>query len=1079
MRLPPCQHVPTIDGEVKPGEWDEAFAGFGLIGERRAARYFLTYDGRTLYAAMQTELPPWGRIDGKIRRLPFEVFQDDHFELHINPPREPEDPDKAYYQLVGNARDCFWNSQHTEQNPGFLPFNGDWTFRNSVKDGWWTWELSTPVHALGKARITPETTWGFKFVRCWHQPHAENFWPSGGYFDRSSYFQVALDASAPVVQLEDFGKWWEGRSDIVLGLRNLTVRPLAVKAFFRLEGGGTEARTLEQEATLAAWDPAASPAPPRETVRFSQSWAAGKEASLSLRVTSPDGQKVYFSDVRPFPKPPDGPLWVAAVEKKEEIAFRAFFYPGVSRLRCEVSFGHLKQASAVTRALLVVMDAGGGEITRSEATRFIEGDADPLIPLPPGLPQGRYEVRLSLFAGDQQVAGPLTDSFEKKSFRFEGNRLGVSEQVLPPWTPLVVNPAAHRISCWGRDYTLDGGGLPAQVRSQAVDLLAAPVALAARSGGVELPWEKRKIEYTRVSPHEVEFNASSSCPKLQVGISGHAEYDGMVRYEMELSPLGDGQLDSLDLLVALRKDAVTLMHGVSDGCRTNTGGIVPEGDGRVWDSTQVGNWSLTGTFIPYLWIGNERMGLCWWADKDEGWIRPEDRKSPVIEVVRVPGEVRMVFRLFARPVKLAASRRIVFAFEGTPVRPRPGWARTASIFSSQNPHAPGPRFTWYGSTCWALSGTDRYRDIPYTFTHLRPVDRECEVWLMKRMEQIHQGGGLGLAYTDYRARNYSEETKYYAWEWSKNGASLPKEQVAAARISDGLEVDSAASRLDYDLWCLNENMKLGMDAWYFDEIQCTADRNVAAGRGWLNEQGEVEGECTLFPMRSFLKRLYTLMVERGQSEPLIALHMTSTAFAGPFAFATTTFDYEYGQEDPNRRVLLLLGLDGFRATAMGHPYGLVGTVINTERNSPYLANGDWQPLRNWVGMQLLHDLNLQVNAHVGGILKEFGYYEPDCRFIGYWEAHGKLYDVEPENIKVSVFRRGRRALLVFLNTANQDTLALWRPKPETGMTSNLWDADPAFGYTFWWTWHDERGFRKVFVPRYDYRLVFVDCGGDW
>ncbi|MBI2190483.1 MAG: hypothetical protein HYU36_00695 [Planctomycetes bacterium] len=408
MRLPPCQHVPTIDGEVKPGEWDEAFAGFGLIGERRAARYFLTYDGRTLYAAMQTELPPWGRIDGKIRRLPFEVFQDDHFELHINPPREPEDPDKAYYQLVGNARDCFWNSQHTEQNPGFLPFNGDWTFRNSVKDGWWTWELSTPVHALGKARITPETTWGFKFVRCWHQPHAENFWPSGGYFDRSSYFQVALDASAPVVQLEDFGKWWEGRSDIVLGLRNLTVRPLAVKAFFRLEGGGTEARTLEQEATLAAWDPAASPAPPRETVRFSQSWAAGKEASLSLRVTSPDGQKVYFSDVRPFPKPPDGPLWVAAVEKKEEIAFRAFFYPGVSRLRCEVSFGHLKQASAVTRALLVVMDAGGGEITRSEATRFIEGDADPLIPLPPGLPQGRYEVRLSLFAGDQQVAGPLT-----------------------------------------------------------------------------------------------------------------------------------------------------------------------------------------------------------------------------------------------------------------------------------------------------------------------------------------------------------------------------------------------------------------------------------------------------------------------------------------------------------------------------------------------------------------------------------------------------------------------------------------------------------------------------------------------
>jgi hypothetical protein len=498
---------------------------------------------------------------------------------------------------------------------------------------------------------------------------------------------------------------------------------------------------------------------------------------------------------------------------------------------------------------------------------------------------------------------------------------------------------------------------------------------------------------------------------------------------------------------------------------------------RVWDSTKVGNWSLTGTFIPYLWIGNERLGLCWWADKDEGWVRPADKKAPAIEVVRTADEVQMVFHLFARPVELQSPRKMVFAFEATPVRPKPSWARSAGIYTHSQ--GQGPQYVWFGSTCWALSGTDTYKDLPYTFTHLRPVDAECEEWLRKRMEQIHADGQRALAYTDYRARNYSPEAQYYAWEWAKYGASLPKEQVEKARISDGLEVNSAPSRLDYDLWCLNENMNLGLDAWYFDEIQCTADRNVAAGRGWVNEEGEVEGECTLFALRDFLKRLYTLMVERGQTEPLIDLHMTSTLYAGPFAFATATYDYEYGNTDPDRRVLLLLGLDGFRATAMGHQYGLVGTVINTERNSPYIQFGDYQPLRNWVGMQLLHDLNLQVNAHIGNILKEFGYYEPDCRFIGYWEAQGKLYDVEPDHVKVSVFRRGNRALLVFLNTANQDTLALWRPKPETGMNSNLWDADPAFGTTFWWTWADERGFRKVFVPKYDYRLVFVDCGGDW
>lgn len=1073
LRLPPCQRPPQIDGEIKPGEWEGAFAGFGLIGERRAARYFIAYnkETETLYVAMQTELPPWGNLRAKVRRIAFEVFHDDHFELHINPPRAPEDPDKAYYQLVGNPKDSFWNSQHTEQNPGFLPFNGDWTLRSSVKDGWWTWEMSTPAKALGNARITPGTLWGFKFVRCWLQPHAENIWPSGGYFDRSTYLQVTLDESAPVVQLEGFGKWWEGQFDVPLTLCNLTANPMPVKVSFKLEGDGLEAKSLEKEATLAAAG--------RETVRFTQAWKMGNQASLSVRVGSPDGQKIYFADARQFSKPLETPLWVADVEKKEAVSFRAFYYPGVSRLRCEVSFGGLEQAAAVTRAVITVKDAGGKALAETEITKFIEGDADAVVQLPKDPPTGKYEGQLALFSGERQIAGPLTNGFEIKSFPFEGHTLGISDKVLPPWTPLEVSQAEGRIDCWGRQHTLGGGGLFSQVKTQGVELLARPVALVARSAGTELAWENGQLQWGKIAPHEAHFTGSATCQKLQATLAGRAEYDGMVKYELTLAPRGDGKLDSLDLVVPIRQDVVTLLHGASDGCRTNYGGIVPAGQGRVWDSTQVGNWSLSGTFIPYLWVGNERLGLCWWADKDEGWVRPAERKAPAIEIVRTGNEVQMVFHLVARPVELKTARKIVFAFEATPVRPKPSWARTASILDYRNPHAPGPRATWFGSTCWALSGVDRYKDLPYTFTHLRPVDRECEEWLKKRMEQIHKDGGIAVAYTDYRARNYSEETKYYAWEWAKYGASHSKEQVAAARICDGLEVNSSQSRLDYDLWCLNENMKLGMDSWYFDEIQGTADRNTAAGRGWINEQGEVEGECTLFPMRDHLKRLYTLMVERGHAEPLIVMHMTSTAFAGPFAFATVTFDYEYGQEDPNRRVLLLLGLDGFRTTAMGHPYGLVGTVINTERNSPYITVGDWQPLRNWVGMQLLHDLNLQVNAHMGGILKDFGYYEPDCKFVGYWEAHGKLYDVEPDNIKVSVFRRGRRAMLVFLNTANKDTLALWRPKPETGMTSNLWDADPAFGYTFWWTWHDARGFRQIFLPKYDYRIVFVDCRDDW
>lgn len=1059
-----------------PGEWEDAFQGFGLnnffvgnVAERRKARYWVTYDKDHLYIAMQTELPPWGTIDGKVRRILAKVFEDDHFEIHINPARASTDTNRAYYQVVGNCMDFLWNSQHSDEVPGYVPFNGDWTFKNSVKHGWWTWEMSTPVKALGNARITPGTVWGFKFVRSWHQPNAENFWPAGLYLDRTSYLQVTLDSAAPVVRLEDFGKWWEGQFDVSFLLRNPSGSALPLKVFSSLEEEGVEPKKLEKDLTLAAGG--------KETVRFTQPWTIKKSVSLGIRVTSPDEKIVYFSDIRPFPKPDNTPLWVSSQEKKEATSFNAFFYPGFHRLRCLVSFSNLK--SPLTRAEIKVNDASGKEIGKGEIARFVEGDGETVIHLPKELAVGKYQVEAALFVGQKKVEPMLKDSFEKKAFPFEGNTLGISDKVLSPWTPLEVKTAESLLKCWGREHTLGGDGLLFQVKSQGTELLARPIALAAKSGGADLEWEAAKLEWTKSAPHEVNFKGSSTCDKLAATVSGHAEYDGMVKYELTIAPRGDGKVDLLDLVVPIRKEVATLLHACGDGCRMSSMGSVPTNEGRVWDSTAVGNVNLTGTFIPYLWLGNERLGLCWWADKAEGWISPVDKRAPAIEVVRSGNEVQMVFHLFAKPVVLKTPRKITFALEATPVRPKVIWARNASIFQGKDHKGKGPYFAWFGSCQWALSGKDHYKDYPYAFGHIRPVDKESEAWLKNKMDQLHSEGLQGLAYTDYRSRSYTPELRYYAWEWEKNGTALAKAQVEQARLSDLMEVNSAPSRMDYDLWCINENMKLGMDAWYFDEIQCTADRNPVANRGWLNEQGELEGECTLFAMRDYFKRLYTLMQERGVQEPLIIPHMTSTLFAGPFAFATAIYDYEYVNRDPEKRELLFAGLDGFRTTAMGHQYGLVGTVLCGEQGSPYIPFGDNQPLRNWMGMQLLHDLNLQVTPYIGGILKKFGYYERDCTFTGYWDAQGKLYDVEPDNIKVSVFRHANKAMLVFLNTANKDTLALWRPMKETGMTGNLVDADPAYGYTFYWTAKDERDFRKIFVPKYDYRLVLVDCAGAW
>ncbi|HOL66162.1 MAG TPA: DUF6067 family protein [bacterium] len=769
------------------------------------------------------------------------------------------------------------------------------------------------------------------------------------------------------------------------------------------------------------------------------------------------------------------------------LGLEVYFLPGLSRLRVELNRQGYGEPDREYLYRLRVFSPEKKLINETEGKRWQAESATVLIDLPADLPPGVYTVEGELldFSG-KVLAGPVRDTFEKKKFPFEGNQLGLSDRVLPPWTPVEVDQGKREVRVWGRRYSFDLAGWLSQVETQGQLLLTSPVSLLVQEENQESPLENQSFVWTSLQPHQVSFQGKARTKNMRVEVAGRVEYDGMVKYQLSLYPAGTAAVDSLSLVIPFDRGKLSLMHATSDGLRSNYAGAIPEGEGSIWASTSLKNWSLAGSFLPYLWLGNEEAGLCWWADKDEGWQRPLNSSEPSIQLLQQGQQLMMVLKLFASPVKLDRKREIVFAFTATPVRPKPSWARNASLFQGRKRGGKGPFFFWFGSTHWALSGTDRYRQMPYTFTHITPVDEVCADWLKKKMEQVHQEGLLGLAYTDYRARSFTEETKYYAWEWAKYGTLFTKEFVADRKIYHGMEVNSVKSRLDYDLWCLNKNMEAGMDAWYFDEIQTTADQNPYAGAGWFNQEGLVEGEGHLFALRDFLKRLYTMMVDRGYQEPVIVMHMTDTMYAGPLSFATVTCDYEYAQNDPGKRLLLLRrGLEGFRTTAMGHQYGLVGTVINTEAASPYIRFGDYQPVRNWEGMQLLHDLNFQMNPYtwtdrgIVKVLSDFGYFEDDCRFIGYWKAHGRLYDVEPEHIKVSVYRRGNKALLVFLNTRNQDTLALWRPKAETGMTGNLSDADPMRGYIFWHTDQNERGFRKIFVPAYDYRLVLVDCQGNW
>lgn len=563
------------------------------------------------------------------------------------------------------------------------------------------------------------------------------------------------------------------------------------------------------------------------------------EVTIYDRLLAPDELVMEYQRFMP---PTDGTT-VKIAAPSPGLRMESFFYPGVSRLRCEVGYEGFRQADEVKEARILVKGPDDREVGRWAVTRFEDQMASEIVDLPKPLVPGKYQVEASLCdAHGKLLSGPLRDTFEKKTFPFENNTIGISDQVLYPWTAMKCRGSGGRsqVDVWNREYRLTDTGFFKQVKSGAWELLSRPVYLEARSDGKVLKWKGHGVKFGKKADSAVDFTAASECEKIRAQVAVHIEFDGMFQYTLTLAPNGDGQVDGVDLVVPLKEECAWLLHACSDGARGNSSLFTPRGEGRVWDSTKVRQWHLTGTFIPYLWLGDDRSGLCWWADSEKGWVRPAKKEDPAIEVRRVKGEVQMVFHLIGRSFQLKEPRTIVFAFNASPVRPRPEWARGWSNSTlAQDGFLSGPHLMVHGSCGWVSSNQESAPDRPYAFTSLRPISDAADEWLRGFARKVHDSKQQLVVYTYLRGRavDRGDEVKYYANEWERKGVppSAEETQQWKSYHGNGTGANMTRSRIDYDLWCMKHDADLGVDGFYFDEIFGSGQCNPAAGWGFKDE----------------------------------------------------------------------------------------------------------------------------------------------------------------------------------------------------------------------------------------------------
>jgi hypothetical protein len=268
------------------------------------------------------------------------------------------------------------------------------------------------------------------------------------------------------------------------------------------------------------------------------------------------------------------------------------------------------------------------------------------------------------------------------------NKVGVSDKVIPPWTPVEVK--GSEVGLWNRTLSLDGLGMARKVINGGVAQLAAPMRLVAVKDGREIEVQPGDARVGRRVEAEADFTGTGEAAGLRFAARTHVEFDGFVNVNLDVAPAGKdpARVDRLFLEIALPADEATHF------CTTAGGwSAVHDALPDHWSSQSTSSGMLVGDFVPYIWLTNSDRALLWFADHDKGWNHEQGKTLPTQDIVRKDGNVYLRVNFFQVPTEVAELRTITWGWQTFPSRPLPpGWRAT---LCAPRPPTPNTRNSYF------------------------------------------------------------------------------------------------------------------------------------------------------------------------------------------------------------------------------------------------------------------------------------------------------------------------------------------------------------------------------------------------
>jgi hypothetical protein len=966
----------------------------------------------TLYVLFQCPIPEKFRLNKvmyasfplktAVKKKDGDIFEDDYVSMDLIPPGSQD----VYCFGVNGA------GMIRDSHNGDVSWDGRWQTHQSHDDCVWTVEFAIPLRPLYKTS-NENSTWGVNFRHGARQIELLNSVWAYQAAEIHPFARLRLSSRAVAVALTDCGNLPEG---------SLTLKG-------QIANFSPEAFEGTMQVAVRDWTGVGSWIFGPEKNAFALQPGEKKDIAVKYDVEQPVYGKVLFriKDRQDAILFDDDLPFVFAREANLE----THFIPTPSMLQMIIDLSSAANASKITGSRLAVTSLENKNVVLEQSLPAFQNPISTIDLDCSALSPGRYEAAVELKTGATSFM--LKDIFVKEPTpEWLGNTIGISDQVLSPWTPLQVGN--RDIACWGRRYAFGAAGFPSQVNVLGQDILAGPVRLVVRRGGKTEQLPEGSFQFLAKADARVAFRSIADACGLKITADSWMEYDGFVWNTITVGADSTATaIDGLAIEIPFKREYASLWWHprLSGGMLTTAMGAPPQ-------------QPSASEPLNFLRLGDEEHGMQFFYETLAPWNPVAGRGQELI-----PGDKEYVLRynLIGRPTKVDKPLEFSLGYMALPCRPRSNLFRRIDVNSMWSAGFSDrlldktrlQQANWLFQTSNIFnSGAARHESSYFNFWNEEAYDKDH---LRKFKEKVidpawNKFNNTFCQYYQACATDANTpEYRKYRFEWKGtpgNAPYVPPDPKTRDKVVGASVCHQSRSYADFMTWHLDKTMRYLSDN---GKIPIHGYQDCG-GHPWCTNTLHgcpSAGHYPVLANREHAKRIYTMF---KAINPLnqVYIHTGGQSDMNWCGFFDVMIEGEQftahylanivNQPSLPKNYTKILNLDRCRAQLQPYAWGPDRIYLwqfwewqNNEPDEARAARG-----HIW-GLQMVHDVPVwacQVPLCVGRALGDLGW-DDQVEFIPYWRKETGIHIQTPVSpVVASAWRRGDGNLLaIVMNDSDQ------------------------------------------------------------